>query len=317
IMFDVMDKDGNPLVYGPSSSPKFDGYTFPIPWDVTTRIKTNRLEYQLYFVSTGGFVYDEELQRYVEKEEGTIYQLSHKDGLAIKSSITPKKPCCPPLMAPTTEPSVVGYINLWKKYGLIAPVKTSLDPETGIYTLTFQTFDGDAYDVEMKVDTDGLNAITEDIVVNNPVGGVPAGTVFEKGTKYETILRQILYTEVPEVDLIARYGASTEIPDTYDNLYIDEDETWQTMKSSDGWDVVIITGIEEGGIQIPQYAVIAVNDVLQPTNWYAKSMPFVDFVQTGHVLKVEKDGYNLWYLDSPTYDSDLGGTEFIIKFKEV
>jgi len=158
IIFDVRDDDGDPMIYGSASTPKFDGYTFSLPWDITSRAMTQRITYQLYFVSDDYYVYDEEQRKYVESGEGTKYMLSPKDGIAIKPSIGGEKrrKCCPTTMAPSTEPSIVGYINMWKEKGLIGPVKTILDPETGIYTLTFQTFSGEIYDVEMTIDTSVL-----------------------------------------------------------------------------------------------------------------------------------------------------------------
>ena len=43
IMFNIYDDAGNPIVFGPDSSPLFDGYTFKIPWTITSRMKSARL----------------------------------------------------------------------------------------------------------------------------------------------------------------------------------------------------------------------------------------------------------------------------------
>ena len=139
IIFAVYDDEGNPLTYGPDSSPIFDGYTFPIPWDVTSRVKTNRVEYQLLFVkNTVTF------NGRINELQSTEYLLSERDGFALKSTITcqRKSPCCPPATAPTTEPEVIGWINYWKELGLISPVDQGIDEETGKLKLTFHTYNG-------------------------------------------------------------------------------------------------------------------------------------------------------------------------------
>jgi hypothetical protein len=141
IMFNVHDDDGNPLIYGPESTPKFDGWTFQIPWDVTSRVKTQSVDYQLFFVkinvnynpSTG-----------VPHLDSTDYIISALDGIALKKSIqckSDKRSCCPP-MAPTTEPSVVGYINLWKEYGLVVEPDAEYNEDIDRVQVHFRTYNG-------------------------------------------------------------------------------------------------------------------------------------------------------------------------------
>ena len=124
----------------------------------------------------------------------------------------------------------------------------------------------------------------------------------------------MLYTEVPVSELICKYGASTDAPTSDAGLITDESMDWTSIKSNSGWDVTITTG--DSSTQAAQYAVVAVSRELQLTSWYAKSMSFIDFVSQGQVTTVEKEGYNLYYLNTKTYDVDLGGTEYILKFKE-
>ena len=138
IVFNVHDDKGNPLVYGPESTPVFDGWEFSIPWDVTSRVKSQRVEYQLFFVKTN-VVFD----GVVAHLDSTEYIQSAMDGIALKRSIEckSKNTCCPPF-APTTEPNVVGYINLWKEYGMVVPVEQVFDTEKDRLTLYFHTYNG-------------------------------------------------------------------------------------------------------------------------------------------------------------------------------
>ena len=286
IWFNVLDDTGCPMVYGLDSTPRFDGYTFSIPWDVTSRIKSQRIEYQLYFVSDNYYVYDEAQRRYVESGTGTKYLLSPIDGIAIKPSISTKKKCgCPPLMAPTTEPSVVGYINMWREKGLIGPVETSFNPDTGLYTLQFQTFSGETYDVQLAVDTSGIGTLDDDLEATMTVGGVPKGHVFKKGTSYEDIFRMLLSSKTPAEELIARYGAVTTIPPrSYDGLTVDPNATWEILTSKRGWLVHIVSGTTVGGEQAGQYPAVAVNKSLEMVGWY----------DTDQTTNYWKEGYVKW-----------------------
>lgn len=42
IVFDVKDDDGNPFMF------PFDGYSFKIPWDITSRANSRKIAYQLW-----------------------------------------------------------------------------------------------------------------------------------------------------------------------------------------------------------------------------------------------------------------------------
>lgn len=277
IIFDVRDDNGNPLIYGLESTPVFNGYTFSIPWDVTSRIKSQRVEYQLYFVSEDYYIYDEVERRYVESGDGTRYLISPRDGIALKPTIGDKKRCCP-TMAPSTEPSIVGYINMWKDKGLIGPVATTLDPDTGLYTLSFQTFSGETYDVSLDVNVEQICVLSEDLTVDIPVGGIPAGHLFPKGTLYEDIFRMMLTSEKPVTKLIARYGATTGIPESYDTFDEDRSATWRTLLE-DGWVVKIYSGEGDNS----QHPAVAVNDNLEIVEWFDTDMPSTNYVQQGRV----------------------------------
>lgn len=136
IMFSTLDDDGNPLVFGPAPPEwlgdedrvPFDGMTFNVPWAVTSRTKNSRVDYQLFFVKEG-VEFD---GRDVAKLKPTEVILSVVDSIVLKRSITckSKNPCSCPPMAPTgAEPNVIGYISLWKDYGMVVPVSTDSRPE--------------------------------------------------------------------------------------------------------------------------------------------------------------------------------------------
>lgn len=88
IMFSVYDDQGNPLIYGESSTPKFDGYTFDIPWDVTSRTTSQRVEYELYFIKNTVTVDPTaSLSAQVAQIASTEYLVSAVDGITLKPSI--------------------------------------------------------------------------------------------------------------------------------------------------------------------------------------------------------------------------------------
>lgn len=139
IVFAVYDSDNNPLVYGPTSTPSFDGLTFDIPWDVTSRITSRRLEYQLWFLAEN-VTWDGETWGDLDR---TTVTMSAVDGIAIKPSIAPKCGCNPPFLPTAAEPGVLGWISLWQKVGLIGPVGQEIDEETGYPVLIFRTYAGE------------------------------------------------------------------------------------------------------------------------------------------------------------------------------
>ena len=151
IMFAVYRKDGTPYTYGPtpiydpetkSESPVFDGYTFTIPWEVTHNATSQKVEYQLFFVRNG-VTFDPKTG--VANLSSTDYMLSSIDGIAFKKSITcsKKQKCDCPSMTPNSEPTVVGYINLWKDYGVVMPIESYVDPDSGQLKIDFHTYNGE------------------------------------------------------------------------------------------------------------------------------------------------------------------------------
>lgn len=142
IMFNVFDSNGNPLIYSLNSTPVFDGYTFTIPWDVTSRVKTMSLEYQLYFIKNNVTIDD---IRNVAQLDSTEYLISAMDSIALKPTIKckpafPNPACCP--SAPTTEPGIMGYINLFRDYGVMVPISAEVDQTQNRLVLTFPTYNG-------------------------------------------------------------------------------------------------------------------------------------------------------------------------------
>ena len=143
IQFGVYDESGNQLIFGPMpENPSevmqtaledrvyFDGVEFTIPWSVTSRVKSARVDYQLFFVKVG-VEFD---GRNVAQLKPTEIVMSAIDSIALKPSITCDKrkpaPCCPPFAPTGAEPNVLGYIQLWKDYGIVVPVSQELvEPE--------------------------------------------------------------------------------------------------------------------------------------------------------------------------------------------
>lgn len=139
IVFAVYDSAGNPLVYGPTSTPSFNGLVFDIPWDVTSRINSRRIEYQLWFLAEN-VTWDGETWSDLDRATVTM---SAVDGIAIKPSIKPKCGCNPPFLPTAAEPGILGWISLWQKVGLIGPVGQEIDQETGYPVLIFRTYAGE------------------------------------------------------------------------------------------------------------------------------------------------------------------------------
>lgn len=141
IIFDVRDENGTVLAYGPNSTPAFDGYTFPIPWDVTTRVKGDRVRYQLCF-SKNTYAVDERGVVQIIRDTQNI--LSARDSLVIKESIRcdPRAGpgCRPPV--PFAEPNIAGIIQMFKDYGVVVPVSYFIDESENRLCLRFRTYSG-------------------------------------------------------------------------------------------------------------------------------------------------------------------------------
>ena len=141
IIFDVTDDEGNPLTYGPNSTPRFDGYTFTLPWDLTSRVKRSRIEYQLWFVRNNVTI-DDTTQ--IPHLDSTDYILSSIGGIALKPSVVNRcKPCspCKP-SAPTTEPTLMGLMDIVLGNAAMLPVRMD-EADDGRIRLTFNTYYGE------------------------------------------------------------------------------------------------------------------------------------------------------------------------------
>lgn len=154
IIFDVPDDNGNPQVY------EFDGYSFVLNWNITSKvIKTRRVEYQLWFVKNTVTYNDDGTY----KDLQTDYLLSQKDSFVLNPSIPDKPktddiidpeildvPPNPPSFLPSVEPSIIGWIDLWKDIGIVKPISQSTD-EQGRTVIHFSTFDSsETYDITIN-----------------------------------------------------------------------------------------------------------------------------------------------------------------------
>lgn len=151
IIFNVPGPDGNPMVYGPNSTPRFDGYVFDIPWEVTSRAKRARIEFQLWLVKSN-IIIDDTTQ--MPQLESTDYELSSISGIALKNSICPPRKCdpCGP-MNPGTEPSLVGMMNVFMQYGVMRPVDFRIDEESKKLELVFRSYYGEEQKLELPIPT--------------------------------------------------------------------------------------------------------------------------------------------------------------------
>ncbi len=158
----VFDENGNPFVYGTDTAPLFDGTTFQIPWELTSRLASNRLEYCLWFVKTEvADMFDGTSDNLLRTE----YLLTATDSIAIKPSIKPKGPRCgrDPVMpyAPSTAPSVIGAQEFMRDNALILPVDLMGRLDNGQprgLDLMFHTLSGQMQTIYLNVptlDTDG------------------------------------------------------------------------------------------------------------------------------------------------------------------
>lgn len=124
-----------PFIYSDSSSPVFDGYTFEVPYEITSlRHKSARVEFQLAFIKAGY-----EFNGSVAGMPTAVYLLSAPNGFALKPSLMqpmpdlPRNgPACMPMNPMTCEPSVVGWIEVWKDRGMMLPIEQTLLDQNGI-----------------------------------------------------------------------------------------------------------------------------------------------------------------------------------------
>ena len=182
ILFSTLDDEGRPMVYGPAppdwspenSKVPFDGVTFAVPWEVPVRAKSARIDYQLFFVKKG-VNFD---GRDVAKLNPTEVVMSAVDSIAIKPSIScrnNRNPCgCPPFTPTGTEPDVLGYINLWKEYGMVVPAKATVDEDNLSPVIAFRTYNGNN---DQDLYLDGVPVLVDGTV---PVKQLPVGHTADK-----------------------------------------------------------------------------------------------------------------------------------------
>lgn len=141
LVFNVIGPDGNPMVYGRNSTPKFDGYTFDIPWELTSRVKTARIEFQLWLVSPNVTI-DDETQ--IPHLDSTDYELSSVAGIALKNSVPCKRRCdpCGPVN-PGTEPNLMGLMDIFMSHGVLTPVQAQVNEEKNRLELLLHTYYGE------------------------------------------------------------------------------------------------------------------------------------------------------------------------------
>ena len=167
IMFRVYDENGYPYYYGDSSSPKFDGYTFQVPYEITTRARSARVEFQLVFtkVPFNGTLQD---------IDATEYLLSAVSGFAVKDEgfrppMPPHGPrACAPPSPVACEPSVGGWIEMWKDASVLLPVDLRGRLNRPGLEMTFTTYRGQSQMLD-------LNVATLDANDQIPVSVIPTG----------------------------------------------------------------------------------------------------------------------------------------------
>ena len=142
IIFDVRDPNGVPYAYGPDSRPVFDGYSFAVPFEVTTGAKSGRVQYQLCFSKNTYAVDDRGVVQIVSDPENIMSAI---DGIVIKPSIKPKGPACDPMCMPPrpfVEPTVGSLLRMFQDHGIVVPVGQCIDSEKDRLCLILRTYSG-------------------------------------------------------------------------------------------------------------------------------------------------------------------------------
>lgn len=264
IIFNVMGPDGNPMVFGPNSPSRFDGYTFDLPWDVTSRVKQARVEFQLWLVKADIEI-DDATQ--LPSLESTDYELSTITGIALKPSIMGKRRCdpgCPPL--PTTEPTLMGLMQVFMEYGVVRPVKAVKNEEERCYELVFRSYNGGEDTVKLDIpwlDEDGnvdasflpiINEwFSEDGELQATDSNLPSAllTYDALNGKTDKVMA------IPDWDAESTYSAGSTVIGSDGRLYISLQDANIGLDPTlgTGWRVIIdesdLTG-EDGRFDIPQ-----------------------------------------------------------------
>lgn len=173
IVFDVLDDRGFPFVYGLNSSPVFNGMSFEVPYDITSRARSARVNFQLWFVSA----------KYQDTFDGTPngmlrteYLLSATAGIAIKPSCVKPVPCgCNDApYSPATSPGLIGPIEFYRENALLMPIEISQELNGAGLNMSVHTLSGRVQTSYLPVAT-----ITDDgkIRVENLPTGNMANTI--------------------------------------------------------------------------------------------------------------------------------------------
>ncbi len=170
IVFDVLDDRGFPFVYGLNSSPVFNGISFEVPYDITSRARSARVNFQLWFVSA----------KYQDTFDGTPngmlrteYLLSATAGIAIKPSCV-KPPACgcgDAPYSPATSPGLIGPIEFYRENALLMPIEVTQKLDGAGLDMTVHTLSGRVQTAYLPVAT-----ITEDgkiKIEDLPTGNTP------------------------------------------------------------------------------------------------------------------------------------------------
>lgn len=138
IAFDVRDEEGTPLVFGPGSTPVFDGYAFSVPWSVTSRTKNGRAQYQLILAKSDFETDDRGIVHIVD--DPTIIRMA-MDGFVLKPAVRDKCPrpgkCAPVL----SEPSVYTLLDMFSDQAVVG-IQQYIDTELDRLSLMVRTYTG-------------------------------------------------------------------------------------------------------------------------------------------------------------------------------
>jgi len=140
------------------------------------------------------------------------------------------------------------------------------------------------------------------IVVAQDVGGISAGTVYPEGTSVTSIINDLLKGSGPAVQVTIYYGATDTIPTSVTGL------TSKQVSSNDligNYEQHITAG--NTTTKKGQYVTFAVPTDYSVTKWCANGFEY----NIPHTLVVN-GGYNIYYLNLPSYDVDDGGIDYII-----
>ena len=170
IVFDVCDERGFPFVYGLNTSPLFDGFTLEGPFDITSRAKSARISFQLWFIAA----------KYQDTFDGTPngmlrteYLLSATAGIAIKPScVKPPKCGCGDLpYSPALAPSIAGPIEFYREHAVLIPIEATQPLNGSGIDLTVHSLSGQCQTTHLPVATVDLNGHVK--IDNLPTGNQP------------------------------------------------------------------------------------------------------------------------------------------------